>query len=423
MPSQILDLRFYALLLLLAWGRKTLAVEFPEPVGQPPSLTQTEFLEKVAKANPRLDLVDSGVDLEASGVSAAGLRPNPSLVYDRSEIFGPTRSFAENVLRVELPLEISGRRGLRVDAAGQGVEAARHAAQRDKKDILLDALQVYLRAAASRLELQMLREESLALGRLVEAVHSRTRAGDASGDDLDRLSIESEALLDLIAQVERELLAYRRHLGLLTGDPSARFDASDPLELPAPESIATARLMLASHPEYAEAELRAQQAELELRAARRGWVPTLNLSAGAKSAVIDNDIRFGYVAGLALSLPLWDHGQAETELTRARLRMARARRQFVHQRISVDIEVARESHKLSVEQAQRYEQTQLPRLERLARRAEVSYQEGERPVFELLDAYRTARSVRKRSIELRLHARWTEIELWRALGLGPGGEP
>jgi cobalt-zinc-cadmium efflux system outer membrane protein len=406
---------------VLLVGAATTA-EAQDQAEQLTELTVTEFLGRVETANPRLELLEGGIDLEAADVTAAGLWSNPSLAYDREEIFGDSRSFPENILRLELPLEISGRRGLRVDAAELGVRAARQAADRDKGSILLDALGVYLRAAAARLGLAVLREERTALGRLVEAVQSRASAGDASGYDLDRLTIEVESLDDLIADAERELFGYRKALGLLAGDPTARFDAGDVLVLPSkPSGTATGQSVPASHPGYNAAGFRAQQAELELRAAGRGWVPTLSLSGGAKSAVIDTDTRWGYVAGLSLSLPFLDHGQADAERARARLRSARAEQRLVEQQLLVGDDLASEGLTRAVDQARRCEETQLPRLDRLVRRAEVSYQEGERPVFELLDAYRTARGVRLRAIDLRLQARLAELEIWRARGLGPGG--
>ena len=72
-------------------------------------------------------------------------------------------------------------------------------------------------------------------------------------------------------------------------------------------------------------------------------------------------------------------------------------------------------------QAERFERTQVPRLDRLVRRAQLAYREGERPVFELLDAFRTARGVRLRLVELRHNARLAELDLARAVGQSPGG--
>ncbi len=394
-----------------------------ETAARPPVLTAAEFLGKVESSNPGMEMLESDVALESAAVTAAGLWSNPSLAYDREEIFAGSRGHPENILKLELPLEISGRRGLRVDAAELGVSAARQTADRGKQELLLDALGVYLRAAAARLNLGVLEAERSALGHLVEAVKSRTAAGDTSGYDLDRLEIEAEALDDLIADAERELLAYRRALGRLAGDPAARFDAGDTLILPTYAGGIASASVLTSHPAYRAAALRVQQAETELRATARGWIPTLSVSGGAKSAFMDADTPWGYVAGLALSLPVLDYGQADTERGRARLLRARSEQRLIEHQVLTQADTGDEVLIRAVEQARKFDESQLPRLDRLIRRAETSYQEGERPVFELVDAYRTARGVRLRTIELRLQARLAEVDLWRACGVAPGGNP
>jgi outer membrane protein TolC len=53
------------------------------------------------------------------------------------------------------------------------------------------------------------------------------------------------------------------------------------------------------------------------------------------------------------------------------------------------------------------------------RSAESAYREGERPLFELLDAYRTARDTRLAGLELRRAARRAELRLLRATGRKP----
>ena len=394
-----------------------------ETAAKPAVLSAAEFLGKVEKSNPGLELLEGDVDLESAAATAAGLWSNPSLAYDRETIFAGSGGYPENILKLELPLEISGRRGLRVDAAELGVSAARQTADRGRKDVILRALEVYLRAAAARLQLDVLQAEQAALGRLVEAVRSRTAAGDASGYDLDRLAIEAAALADLITEAERELLVYRRALGRLAGDPSACFDAGDILALPTYQGKTPGDSVLHAHPAYRAATLRVRQAETELRAAGRGWVPTLGVSGGAKSALVDTETHWGYVAGLTVSLPLLDYGQADAERARARLRSARAEQRLIEHQVITQTGTGDEILIRSVEQGRKFEETQLPRIDRLIRRAETSYQEGERPVFELLDAYRTARGVRLRVIELRLQARLAEVELWRARGLAPGDHP
>ena len=70
-------------------------------------------------------------------------------------------------------------------------------------------------------------------------------------------------------------------------------------------------------------------------------------------------------------------------------------------------------------QAERLAGDQLARLDPLLRAAETGYREGEAGIVELLDAYRTARGVRLRDLELRRDARLAELDLWLALGRRP----
>jgi outer membrane protein, heavy metal efflux system len=389
----------------------------------PGSLSREEFLARVAKSHPSLPLLEAAVDEAAADVSAAGLWQNPVLSYDREEVFTGGAGQPESFVRLELPLEISGRRGLRVEGAELGLEAARASSIRERSTLVLDALGVYWSARAAGQMLEGLREGREALGGVLSAARSRTSAGDISGYDLDRLELEVESLDDLIAGAARELDGWQRRLGLLVGEPGARFAAADALVLPgAPRDVGgLVEQALAARADYQAARLRVAQAERELAAARRGWVPHLVLAGGAKSSAIPGGASArGYVAGLALSVPIFDYGQGDAARAHARLRQVQAEQRLIEAHATTDVVTAHGALTRSLAQAERFERLQLPRLERLVKRAEVSYQEGERPVFELIDAYRTARGIRLRQVELRQKARLAQIDLTRAVGQAPG---
>lgn len=407
----------------LALAGASVPAHAEQALDKPLPLSAAEFLGKVEKSNPRFEMIEGDVAAEEAAVTAAGLWANPSLAYDREEIPSEGQNFPENIIRLELPLEISGRRRLKVQGAELGARAARQTAVRAKKDVLLDALGVYLRAASARLRLDALMQERAALSRLVVAMKSRTAAGESSGYDLDRVGLEADTLDDLVLDAGREITTYRGALGLLAGAPESRFDAGDELALPALPIDAANGALLAARPDYQAAGLRVAQAEKELTAAGRGWVPGLSLSGGTKSAVPERDTRWGYVAGITFTLPFLDFGQADAARARARLLTARAEQRLIEQQVLIQVNTSNDNLVRTVEQDRRFEDTQVPRLDRLVRRAEISYREGERPIFELLDAYRTARGIRLRATELRLQARLAELELWRARGLGPGGNP
>ncbi|MBI5547451.1 MAG: TolC family protein [Deltaproteobacteria bacterium] len=414
------------LVVLSALASVALAMPAQAEEAAPTALSAQEFLARAGRSHPSLPLLEAAIEEAAANVTAAGLWANPSLSYDREEVFAGGRGQPENFVRLALPLEISGRRGLNAEGAELGLEAARATSARERSGLLFDALRIYWSAAQARQGLGVLRQEREALGKLVEAVRSRTFAGDASGYDLDRLELEVETLEDLVADAEREVEGWQRRIALLVGAPGERFDASDPLVLPGQpqSSVGLVQQALAARADYRAARLRVAQAERELSAGRRGWVPTLVLSGGAKSAAVsESESAWGYVAGLALGVPLFDHGQGEVARAHARLRQAEGEQRLIEAQVTTEVMTAYGALARFRAQAERFERTQVPRLESLERRAQISYQEGERPVFELLDAYRTARGVRLRLVELRQKARLAEIDLTRATGQSPGGAP
>ncbi len=379
-------------------------------------LSAEQFIERVAKANPRVAVADADVDAAAARVSAAGLWENPTIAYDREEVFENGHGAPENTVRLELPIDVSGRRALLISSARQGVEAARADASVNRIVILTEAMRIYLKAAAWREHLDILVRTREALAGMRDSISSRASAGDASGYDLARIEIELSSLDDLIAGTERELVKSRLRIGLMIGQPGVQYDTGETLTTEGLSEPTEAEGLLFGKPRVAAAQHRVTKHDLGRKAAARGWVPSLILTGGAKTAASNGDTVWGYVAGIALTIPILDRGQADKEQAEAELRRARAKLAVIEQQTLSNIAVARESYERSVHQAKRFERDQLPRLEQLLRRAEVSYREGERPVFELLDAYRTARDVRVRYVRLKLQARLSHIELVEALG-------
>lgn len=391
---------------------------------EPAPLSAQDFLARVEKSHPSLPLLEAAVEQAEASVTVAGVWANPALSYDREEIFVAGRGQPENFLRLELPLEISGRRGLAVEGARLGLDAARKSASHDRAGLLLDALGVYWRAAAARQAVELFQQERASVARLIGAVRVRAAAGDTSGYELDRLELEVGVLDDALADAEAELARWRRTLGLLVGAPGMPFEAVDPLGLPtAPSPLEGLQArVLAARPDLQAARLRCSQAERAVAAAERGWVPEVVLSGGVRNAVVSDSVGWGYVGGLSLSVPVLDHGQGTLARARAQLSQAEATRSRLEQEVRGQLLVAHGALVQVLAQAQRFEQQQ-PRLTRLVRRAELSFQEGERPVFELLDAWRTARTLRLRQVELTRQARLAELELARAAGRSPGDNP
>lgn len=66
-----------------------------ETAAKPAVLSAAEFLGKVEKSNPGLELLEGDVDLESAAATTAGLWSNPSLAYDRETIFAGSGGYPE----------------------------------------------------------------------------------------------------------------------------------------------------------------------------------------------------------------------------------------------------------------------------------------------------------------------------------------
>jgi len=384
-----------------------------------PAISEAELLAKLT-ADPRLVRIAATVDTARADAVAAGLRPNPNIAYEREEVFADG-GIATNYLRASLPFELSGRRAARRDAARAEVAAVTAEGDGARFALTMHALRAFRTAGYERARVELLRAERAALANAVEIVRKRTSAGTASGYDLQRIQLELAAYDDLLAAAQTHLATARLELGALVGVPDG-VDAAGTLDTP-PDPPGLDALLgdaFTNRPDVRAAAARREGAQALARGARRSWIPDLTLQAGFMTQDVDRDTTAtGYTAGLALSLPIFDHGQADAARARAQQRAADAEREVLARIVPTAIRARHQALVLTVGRARVVAREQLARLEQLLRSAETAYRDGGGNVVELVDAYSTARDTRLRDLELRRDARLAEIDLWIALGRRP----
>jgi cobalt-zinc-cadmium efflux system outer membrane protein len=388
----------------------------PDP--DPPALDRAAFVERVLAAHPALAVLAARVEAARAEVAGRRVRPNPRLSYGREEVFRAGDGWPEDVVQLEWPIDVSGRRGLRVEAALTAVEAEQAEVDRARLLLLVDALETYDDAARARRVLAVLRETRAPLAAALAAIEKRAAAGEVAAYDAARLELEVAAYDDRIAETATGVTALQRAAALLTGDPDGTWTPADPLDPPAPPGDVEALVAAAvtTRDDLRSARLRVAAAEQAGRAADRAWVPTPVVTGGFKAVDLGPGTGFGYVVGLGLDLPIFDRGQGERAAADADRSLAAAEARFLVQRVPADVRSAHAVLERRTAQVRQFEQTQLPRLDGVLRAADLSYREGERPIGELLDAHRAAREARLRAIDLRWAARRAELALWAALG-------
>jgi cobalt-zinc-cadmium efflux system outer membrane protein len=377
---------------------------------QSPALTESEALARLSSDSPRVRAIRSAIDVARADILAAGRNPNPRITVDREAVSGTT----EYLTRVGQVLPVTGYRGLQVQAASLMVEAAT-----SRADDAIRRARADLRQAFAQLIAAQTRERELAAARerlqgVAEALAKREAAGDAAG--FDRLRAERE-VLDL--EVDRVMAATERTraqaalAGFFIGplDPSTLVAAPT---APVTDTLPAIEVLV-ERAEATRGELTALRKEIESaqvagRSAERRWIPEPELMAGTKSSSVGNG-DVGSVLGVQATIPLFDRGQPERALARARASQAQARIEAFRQLLRAEIAGWRAAVIERREAAARYRTAALDSADQIERIAQVSYEAGERGILELLDAYRTRSTARVRQAMLDAAVREAEIEL------------
>ncbi|HEX8436275.1 TolC family protein [Archangium sp.] len=409
--------RLLTLLLLLASG-----AAFAQP-----TLTEREYVERVLASGLDARVAEGQAALSRAEAVGARRWANPVLEWQResARLGGGVRE-TQDIVMASMPLVLSGRLGLEAQSAEQGARAAE--ARRDFARLRLwnEATRAFSSALGAQERRAILEDSLMALRRLESAIAAQEKAGEAAGYDHLRVSIEVATVEDLLRGValeerKRKAEALRLlppgsgALPMLQGAPRVE------RRLPPREEVLS---VLEARPDVRAWELEARSAELARRAAARGWIPEPTVNAGAQLLDVGQpSAATGYVVGLALPLPLFQHRQGEAARAEARRVLAESQRAALLHATRIQLEAAYEEVSGRRERLERHRATVLQRTEELRRVAEAAYRGGSADLLALVDAERASREARLAAVELSVSAIEAEVDLLLLAGAPVAVEP
>jgi outer membrane protein, heavy metal efflux system len=381
-------------------------------------IDEAQLVAAVQAKDPRIARFAAVVGAARARALAAGVRANPTLSIDREVPYADGRSLSTDYLRLTVALDLSGRRALAIDAAETDVRAQETEAAGESFAIVIEGLRAFHDAACAKLRMDVLVTGRTSLVRTADIVRQRGKAGDVAGYDVQRIELELAAYDDQAASAAIDLQRARRRLAALVGRTGSELDAASTLDLPAapPPLDAVVAGAVEHRADHRAARLRIEASQRRLRAAGRGWVPLPSFTAGAVRADLGDRTATGYVAGLSLTIPVFDRGQAERALASAERRLAEADARWIEIQVPAQVRTAYAALTARIEQARKLAATQSERLDTMLRAAETAFREGTASVVEILDAHRAARDVRLRGLELRRDVMFARLDLEIALG-------
>ncbi len=373
-------------------------------------LTEAASL-RLGLARPELaDLAHGALEEAGADAEEAGLWSNPTLELGR-ERMGGTPGSREQTWRFSQPIDIAGRRGLRREAGEHRVEAARAGNTLRRQEVAAEIRRAFHGTLHKQAVVDVTTAWVERFARVDGKLGQLQKAGEASGYDRRRLARERQAAEARLATERGELQRVRARLAASIG----RSDLSEqPLAgrlLPEPPpALDSALARLDARPDLAALDSKAAAADLERRAAERGWLPEVTVGIGGKRVDEAGMRDSGTLVSLSIPLPLFDRQQAGDRRAAAQALNARADRRLARSHAEGELRGLHGQLGHLIKVATDYRREAAAGAPELLRIAEAAWQGGESSLLELLDAYRGALEAEITALELEWKARAARID-------------
>ncbi|MDR6625246.1 TolC family protein [Caulobacter segnis] len=371
-----------------------------------------ESLLREASA-PRLIVGEAETRAAEGRALQARARLNPTLELQVENVGGngPYRDFqsAETTLSVGQTLELGGKRGARIAAAGAELDMARSRASQNRIAFARDLSVAYVAAEAAS-ERLALAKEGVAL---TEADARAARLLVDNGKEAELRALQAQAAISAAraeqSRAEAEAGAALARLSALIGGEQT-YAAVTPGML---DRAWTASAAGAESPAVAVAQAEQRSAARKLDLERRRAAPDVSVSLGVRRLAGDN--ATAAVAGLSLPLPLFDRNRGAVKAARAEVDAAHARLLIAQAETTADRRGA-EGEARAAERSTAAAREGVAAASEAYRLAKLGYEAGKLPLLELLSARRDLIAARQRHIEARLARAKASADLALAQG-------
>lgn len=372
-------------------------------------LSEQQSLELGLQLPEYVQLLESRLG-RVQGLALTSSKANPELEYSREERDDEVTSS----VWLSQSFDLAGSQALKREAAKIHVEEIRARLQTQAALRAYTIRQLFFQTMALQQKHKALNHWVDKFATIEVAMFKREKAGDVSGYDRRRISLEKISLISTRNQLTAgyELL-WQKLLGLI-GAEEKIFDGVVGVLLP--QALPDIDALMASLPQQSrlvELKQRLESTRLLLRAEERARFPGLTLGVGNTSIDEPGGKRSGFMFRVSLPLPLFDRNQG----ARAE---AHASRQEAESEYRISLSQARARvkglwYKANTlrQNAQQFRGKSVNAANELVKIAETAYAASEIGVLELIDAFQSALDSELTAIELELETRQTRIALDR----------
>lgn len=351
-----------------------------------PALTLEQALATAYERSPLLAAARNEAAASEGQVTQAGVIPNPSLEVGIDDNRRATRT---TTTALSMPVELGGKRGARIKAAG----LARDIAQRDlssaRADLRAAVIAAFFDVAVAQETVRVSQGTVEIAQNALRLAERRVAAGKAPPLESSKARVElANARIDARA-ADAALDAARRKLGQLWGAPEPDFArvATDLRALPRREAIDDLRAALATSPRMEAGRLSVELGRAQLEVEKSKRYPDITLSAGVAR---DNEQgRNKAQFGVAIPLPLFDRNQGNVYSATMQSYKAQDLYRELESRLTADLLQSVSQFDLAANSVREYRATVLPGATEAYDSARKGFEAGKVSFLEVLDAQRT----------------------------------
>lgn len=388
-------------------------------------LTVAHARELARLVSPELIAAREALAAATARERQAGAFLNPTLSYEREQTSGDGQRNSQNIAAIDQPIELGGIRSARVDVARLRREIAEAHVAAAEAQLAFDVTRAYALAVAADRRATLAEEAASAFARASTVSRTRLVEGDVSGYSHRRIQLEAARYAGLLAEAS---LTRRTARLALASFLAASIDSLRGTDIVLDDSVADPSMMLADdsllslagrhRAELRAATLEAEAAVAEGRLVSRERIPVPTLSAGLKNERVAGGGDFnGFIAGIALPLPIWDRRQGAIEAAGAEGRRRLAEAEGVRRRIAREVADAAAAFRAIDEQLALLRPLLGAESRTALRAAQAAYTEGEISLVEWLDAVRAYQEAETTFASLRAESLIRRAALERAVGI------
>lgn len=385
-------------------------------LGTAGAVTEADAIRLFLGDSPQAHLVLLQVEAARAELSIGTEVANPIIGYQLEDAAGVRDEF----LTVQQQLPITGRRSLLRERAEAASLAIQLLGERDLQNTTSSLRMAFHDILFRDLVVEILRRGEKELDRTVEVLHEREREGESSGYDVLRAEQEAVELKVELGRAEAASTTARARFGSFFDESLAMASVVIAGDFVLPVSSWTVEeavaIALTERADLKALQEEARQQEMDWRAARRQRFPEPVLGAGWKRVEALGESDTGFVVSLMVPLPVFDRGKNAAARARAATGQVDRRKELLVREIRAEVESALARAKAARAAAERFGDPVEERAGELRRIAQLAYDEGEKGILELLDAFRTSLRMELQALASRHEAKGEQIALDRVMG-------